>query len=159
MRRVILVSFVVLISAGLAVADAPRVGMVTGVVEGPDGSPMPGATVQLISERGAETAIAGADGDFRFASVIPDTYTVRADLPGFQPAVGEIVVTAGGRSDVELVLGEIAGDEIVVTGEAPLINKYDVTGGGGTISSKEIANIVTPFRSYQTMLQDRKSVV
>jgi len=51
-RRITALATVLVLAGAAAFADAPRVGMVTGVVEGPDGSPMPGATVQLVSDRG-----------------------------------------------------------------------------------------------------------
>jgi hypothetical protein len=147
------VCFVVVVFAVcLAHADAPRVGVVTGTVFDPGGAPMPGATVQLTSDRGTESTVSDAEGGFRFAFVIPDTYTVRADLTGFQSAEGMIVVSAGGRADVVLRLSEVAADEIVVTGETPLINKFDVT-GGGTVDAKEIETIVAPQRWYHSLLE------
>ena len=95
MKRTIILFVVGLFAAGVALADAPRVGVVTGTVFDPGGAPMPGATVQLNSERGSESAVSDEEGTFRFAFVIPDTYTVRADLSGFQSAEGTIVVSAG----------------------------------------------------------------
>jgi hypothetical protein len=147
------ICFVVVVFAVCgAFADAPRVGVVTGTVFDPGGAPMAGATVQLISDRGSETSVSDAEGGFRFAFVIPDEYTVRADLTGFQSAEGMIVVSAGGRADVELRLGEVTADEIVVTGETPLINKFDVT-GGGTVDAKELDAVVAPQRYYLNLLQ------
>jgi hypothetical protein len=152
MKRIAIIALALLASTSTVWADAPRVGIATGVVYDPDGQPMPGVTVQLISNRGTETAITDADGVFKFGFVIPGEYTVRADIPGYQSAVGTIGISAGGRSDVQLVLTEVAGEEIVITGEAPLVNKFDVA-GGGSIDAREIENIVAPSRSYQTMLQ------
>jgi len=151
MKRSVMIFAVLCLAAPLALADAPRVGVVTGKVLDPAGEGLPGATIQLISDRGTESEVSGADGVFRFAFVIPGPYTVRADLAGFQSAEGEIVVTAGGRADVRLQLAEVAGDEIVVTGEAPLVNKFDVT-GGGAVDAKELEDIVVPQRWHQAVL-------
>jgi len=152
MKRTLGLIGALLVAAPLAFADAPRVGVVTGTVLDPGGAGMPGATVQLISERGTETAVSGEGGGFKFVFVIPGSYTVRADLSGFQPAEGEIMVTAGGRADVRLQLTEVAGEEIVVTGEVPLVNKFDIT-GGGTTDAKELEAILSPAgRWHQAVL-------
>jgi hypothetical protein len=151
MKRTMMVGLVVLVMAPLALADAPQVGVVTGVVHDPEGVPMPGATVQLISERGTMSGVSGADGSFRFLFIIPDEYTVRADLDGFQGAEGVIMVTAGGRADLILRLTEVAGEEIVVTAETPLINKFDVT-SGGTVDRKELEEIISATRIYTDAL-------
>ncbi len=151
MRRVLVMLGVVFAVASLAVADAPRNGLVTGTVAGPDGAPMAGATVQLQSGRGAESVVTGEDGKFQFNFVIPGAYTVRADLTGFQPAAGEIVVSAGGRYDVDLELQEAMGEEILVTGEVPLVNRYDVT-GGGTLSEKALETVTGGSLIYKSWI-------
>jgi hypothetical protein len=133
------------------VADAPQTGVVTGTVVGPDGDPMTGATVQLISGQGTMTAVTEDDGEFRFVFLVPGEYTARADLQGFQSAAGEIVVKAGGRADVTLKLGEEMGEEIVVTGETPMVDKYDMT-SGGTIEPKELQAVTGQGQQYRSRL-------
>jgi hypothetical protein len=128
-------------------ADAPRTGLVTGTVLGPDGQAQAGVTVRLEGSRGVESAVTADDGRFRFVFVVPDAYTVRADLEGFQPAEGQIVVSAGGRAEVELRLGEVLGEEIVVVAETPLVNRYDVT-AGGTVTNQEVAAMVAEGRNF-----------
>jgi hypothetical protein len=139
------------VGASFALADAPQTGLVTGLVVDSQGAPLPGATVQLESEQGVLTAISTEDGSFRFAFATPGPYTVRADLAGFQPAAGAIVVSAGGRADVELRLTEAMGEEIVITGEAPLVNRFDMS-GGGTITGEELDAITGQARGYRSRL-------
>jgi hypothetical protein len=146
------------VCAPLVFADAPRTGLVTGVVLDPDGAPMPGATVQLISDRGTETAISDEEGKFRFVFVMPGAYSARADLEGFQSPVGEIIVSAGGRAEVELQLGEVLGEEIVVVAETPLINKFDVT-AGATVTQEEMAAVVAEGRNATQVMNYMPSVV
>ena len=93
------------------------------------------------------TAVTGADGGFRFVFLEPGRYTVHADLQGFQSADGVISVAAGGRASVELHLSEAMGEEILVTGETPLVNKYDAT-AGGSISTEELSAVPTTARNY-----------
>jgi hypothetical protein len=140
-----------LISAALALADAPQTGLVTGMVVDSRSEPLPGASVRLEGAQGILVASSAEDGTFRFAIVAPGHYTVRADVAGFQPTAGAIVVSAGGRADVELRLIEAMGDEIVITGEAPLVNRFDMT-GGGTITADELEAITGEARGYRSRL-------
>jgi hypothetical protein len=100
-----------------------------------------GARVQLSSERGVESTLSNEDGRFQFFLVLPGRYTLRAELFQRQPATGEIIVSAGGRHEVDLVLEEAIADEIVVTAEAPLVNSYDVS-GGATLSSEALETTI-----------------
>ncbi len=134
-----------------AAADAPRTGLVQGTVIDTEGAPLPGATVRLDGERGTESAACGADGRFRFAFVIPGRYTVRTDLAGFQGAAGEIVVSAGGSHAVDLVLASAVADEIVVNAETPLVNRYDVT-GGGTLSNQVLDTVIGTSQDYRSWI-------
>jgi hypothetical protein len=152
MRRVLIVFVVMLVGASMVFADAPRIGVVSGTVSDPNGGKMPGATVQLISERGSMDTTTGSEGEFRFTFVMPGPYTVRADMNGFQSTAGEIEVEAGGRTHVDLRLGEQMGEEIVVTAETPMINKYDVS-GGGSMDNKELNAIFIGTQDYQTILK------
>src|SRR5579871_1036874 len=81
-------------------------GVITGTVVDPTGKVIPGANVSIINEatgdiRSADTA---ATGDFIFPSVLPATYTVRVEAPGFQTYrnTGNVLTPAG-----RLVLPEI----------------------------------------------------
>jgi hypothetical protein len=140
LRRLFLAGLVLAVFALPALADAPRTGVVTGTVVGPDGAALPGATVVLVTDQGDMTSTSNENGEFRFVFIAPGEYTVRVDMPGFQQAEGLIQVSAGGRAAVELRLSDAMGEEIVVTGETPLVNKFDVT-GGGTVSTQEMTKI------------------
>jgi hypothetical protein len=142
---------VLLVGVPLAVADAPQTGVVSGTVLDPDGQPLPGATVKLEGDQGTMSKISGDDGGFLFVFLVPGTYTVRADMSGFQSAAGEIDVSAGGRAMVELRLSEAMGEEIVITGESPLVNRFDMT-GGGSVEKKEFEAIAGQSREYKSRL-------
>jgi len=151
MKRYLSFFAVVLLVALPAAADAPQTGLVTGVVTGSDGEVLPGVTIQLTGDQGTMTAISKEDGSFRFVFLLPGTYTVRADMSGFQPAAGEIVVSAGGRAQVDLRLSAAMGEEILVTGESPLVNKFDMS-SGGTLDSKELQAITGQGQQYRSRL-------
>jgi hypothetical protein len=147
LKRLVLAGLVLAVCAPLVFADAPKTGVVTGTVVDPDGAALPGATVRLVTEQGDMTSISNADGEFRFVFIAPGDYTVRADLEGFQSTEGIITVSAGGRTAVELRLGGVVGGEIVVTGETPLVNRYDVT-GGGALTTEEMTQVPAVGRFY-----------
>ena len=76
----------------LATASAPvlaqvNTGTVLGTVKDAQGGVIPGATVTLISEaRGTRSApvVTNESGDFVFANVTADTYTVEVTLESFK---------------------------------------------------------------------------
>lgn len=141
----------VLAMSSLTLADAPRDGLVGGSVLGPDGTPLPGATVRLTGERGTETVMTDAQGRFQFHSVIPGTHTLQAELEGLQPAGGDVTVSAGGRYDLELVLQAAHTETLVVTAEVPLVDRYDTT-SGGRLSQEALENVIGSSRIYKSWL-------
>ncbi|PYR91842.1 MAG: hypothetical protein DMF84_15495 [Acidobacteria bacterium] len=62
-------------------------GSIQGIVKDASGGVLPGATVEARSAgSGVLSAVADAGGNFRFPSVLPGTYEVKATLSGFKPA-------------------------------------------------------------------------
>src|SRR5215207_6552062 len=60
-------------------------GTVRGDVKDPNGAVVPGATVTLVSERGAERkATTTSSGTYTFTSVDPGQYTIRVEGQGFK---------------------------------------------------------------------------
>ena len=100
---------------------------VTGTVKDPQGAVIPGAAVTLISEtRGTQlpAVFANANGDFTFANVSPDRYTVQVTMDGFktQRRTG-VVVSAGDRMSVGAIAIEVGGltDTVQVKAESPIV--------------------------------------
>jgi hypothetical protein len=146
-----LVGLVLAVCAPLVFADAPLTGVVTGTVVDPNGAPLPGATVQIEGGRGSQTAITKEDGSFLFVFLAPGQYTVRASMESFQTTEGTITVSAGGRAAVDLQLSDAMGGEILVTGETPLVDRYNVT-AGGTVTQEELTTIPTTERDMMQAL-------
>ncbi|MBI4471564.1 MAG: TonB-dependent receptor, partial [Acidobacteria bacterium] len=102
-------------------------GTISGTVMDASGAVIPGVTVMLSSPGvigGNQQATTNERGVYQFNRLIPRTYMVRAELPGFKAAVHEnIAVNADVtvRVDMKLEVGEIA-DTVTVTGEAPLLD-------------------------------------
>jgi len=90
---------------------ATALGRITGVVTGPDGSPLPGASVVATDGRtNWKSQATGAGGGlpaggFLLTDLVPGTYTVTASLPGFSQQTALLSVTAGGTASQNLRLG------------------------------------------------------
>jgi len=102
-------------------------GMVTGRVIDSSGGVVPGARVILISEaRGTRTAAVATNetGDYVFANMTPDTYTVEVTAASFKTTRRTgIVVTGGDRVGVPPLTLEVGTtvESVTVTAEAALV--------------------------------------
>ena len=90
------------------------------------------------------TTITGAEGLYRFESLLPGTYDVTARAQGFATAVNKAVkLEVGDQRDVNFALN-IGGqaEQVTVTSEAPLVEttKTDVS---TVVSDKEVATLPT----------------
>jgi Ca-activated chloride channel family protein len=82
---------VLCVSAGLVVGQTAENGAISGVIEETNGTPIPGVRVSLLNVDSALPARASssttdAKGAYTFSNVLPGTYTVTAELAGFQTA-------------------------------------------------------------------------
>lgn len=97
-----------------------RGGELVGIVlHESDGSPVRGAVVRASAVggdlfSGSSTATTGPDGSFVLDGVAPGRYQVRAEAPGFSPAVQDNVVIEAGGSPAPLELR--MGGGVVLTG-------------------------------------------
>ena len=137
----------VVVAAGAALADGPETGVVTGRTTDAEGSPLPGVLVTLSGDRGDQVVVAGADGSFRFALLPPGGYKVSGQLEGFQPAEGLADVSAGRVRTVDLMMILGTSEEITVTSEAPMVDKFNVT-AGQTITAEVGVEAAGTTRSY-----------
>ncbi len=110
-----------LILLGLIVPKAAGESGATlaGTVSDPQGRPVAGAALTLVSRTGAAGSATTSDagGDFRMQGLPAGDYLMRAESPGFTPFLAEdIHLIAGGTATREVVF-QIAGvrEEVVVT--------------------------------------------
>ncbi|HVW09433.1 MAG TPA: TonB-dependent receptor [Bryobacteraceae bacterium] len=102
-------------------------GNITGRVADASGGVIPGAKVVIISEvhgnRSAPVQTNGS-GDYVFADVTPDRYTIEVTAPSFKTTrVAGILVTGGDRVGVPLITLQVGGttETVSVTAEATLL--------------------------------------
>lgn len=108
-----------------AVAETQTLtGIVSGTVRDEQGGVLPGVTVSLTGPTGTRTTVTDDSGVYRFPAVDPATYSLTAELSGFQTRRQEnIVVTAGTPLPIDIVLGVRGLQETVsVIGESQTVS-------------------------------------
>ncbi len=160
-----------LVGAVLALAAASTLaaaqgatGSVTGTVRDAQGGVIPGATVILISEaRETRSApvVTNAQGDFVFANVTADTYTIQVEMPSFRPLRRSgIAVSAGSIAALGAVTLEVGGTTEVLTivAEAPLVQ----TASGErsfTVNAESVSNLPLANRTFDSLLSLAPGVI
>src|SRR5438105_8379180 len=158
---VLITTLVVLLSC-LAIFAQGNFGRVLGRVTDPTGAVLPGASISIIdTQRGlARTVNSDEAGQYNAPTLIPGTYTVRVEFPGFKTLARQnVVVEVGSEIRVDLTIEPGAQSETVTVNEAiPLV---DATGStlGGTLSNSEINDLPLNGRNYQNLLNLRPGVV
>ena len=122
-------------------------GSVAGVIKDTQGGAVPGATVELISERrGTRLApvVTGNTGDFSFQNVVADTYTVEVTMSGFKTfrRTG-VAVSAGDRLAIGVLTIEVGGTTEVVNVTAAESQVIQAASGerSFTVTSSQIDNL------------------
>ena len=154
--------FIVAVSLALVIAAAPPLSAqggraeIRGTVVDQEKGVLPGVTITITEENTGttRTAVTSADGTFVVPTLLPGTYTVKAELTGFQPTTRTgLALGVGQEVSVNLTLG-VGGisEQITVTGEAPLV---EVTASkvGSNITNAEIDSLPSQGRSQLSLMQ------
>ena len=115
-----------------AVSAQLGTGTINGNVQDSSGAVIPGATVTLSNPGvvgGNQETVSDERGAYQFVRLVPSpTYSVRAELAGFRPALRQnVVINADVNVRVDLTM-EVGGvtDEVTVSGEAQLLDTASV---------------------------------
>jgi carboxypeptidase family protein len=132
-----------------AMAQTPA-GAVSGVVTDAAGSRMGGVTVRLTARdtgQARETQTS-ADGEYGIAAVLPATYLLSVDAPGFKRMQREVQVDAGSRTVADLTLtpGDVS-ELVTVSGLTPLMRSDDHY-VGGVVTRAQIDNLPLNGRNF-----------
>ncbi|MEP6992895.1 MAG: carboxypeptidase regulatory-like domain-containing protein [Acidobacteriota bacterium] len=127
-------------------------GEIQGTVNGTDGRPLPGVTVEASSPslQGTRVSVTGNDGVFRFISLPPGVYKVRGNLSGFTTVERTATVKLDSAIVVQMQLQVSAKEELVVTGEAPVVDSTSAE--SGTNIRQEIAQKLPVGRNYSSVV-------
>ena len=161
-REVALV-FLVLLGLTAPAAAQLTTGTLTGTVKDAQGGVVPGATVTLTSEgKGTQLspAFTGTSGDFVFANVPPDTYTIQITMAGFKPIKRSgISISAGDRVGVGTLTIELGGlsESVTVQAESPLVQTQ--SGERSFAVATKSVGVVANDMEFVRMLNSRVTVL
>jgi len=129
---------------------------VAGTVKDGQGGVIPGATVTLISDtRGTKSppVVTNTEGDFTFANVTADTYSVEVTMNGFKTMRRpNIIVNAGSRVIIGTLTIEVGGmaETVEVKGESPLIQAQSGE-RSFSIPTESVTNLPIANRSFTAL--------
>jgi hypothetical protein len=106
-------------------ARSQTTGDIEGAVSDTNNSPLAGASVEIKSSalQGTRLAVTDAAGRFRFPALPPGVYAVVASLSGFTKVErSNIHVRLGATVTIPISLSVSVKEDIIVTGEAPVVD-------------------------------------
>jgi hypothetical protein len=144
-----------LVACLLAVtAFAQTTGNIDGTVVDSNGSPLPGVSIELKSPslQGTRAVVTDASGRYRFPSVPPGKYAVTAVLAGFRKVERTgVEVVLSGTATVPIKLEISVSQEVVVTGEAPVVDTTSTENGLNI--RKEVVQKLPLGRNYASAVE------
>jgi hypothetical protein len=114
-----------------SLAVAQTTGDIQGTVTDTSGAALPGVTCTATSPsmQGTRTAVTSNNGSYRISTVPPGTYKVSCGLAGFATAEKTAVVSLGSTPTVNHTLQISQTEEVVVSGQAPVVDTGSTTTG------------------------------
>jgi hypothetical protein len=156
--KLLKVVVVLLVASLSAFAQGGSTGRIMGAVTDSTGAVIGGATVSVTdTQRGVtRTLMTDEVGAYNAPELIPGTYVVKAEFPGFKATERQNIVVEVGkeyRVDLSIEPGEQS-EKVTVTEGLPLV---ETTSGvlGGTISNALISELPVQGRNFQKLLELR----
>src|SRR5258708_7063572 len=127
-------------------------GSIYGTVTDASGSAVPNAKITITDQnKGTKTEVTSNEsGNYSKGNLIPGTYMVDVEAPGFRKAVSRDItvnVDQAARVDVGMQVGEVT-QEIEVTAAAPMLQS-DRAEVATTFSSNQLENLPSFDRNFQ----------
>jgi Carboxypeptidase regulatory-like domain len=151
--RALVTALVAISVSAIAVAAQVTTASVSGSIRDAQGGVIPGATLTLISETlGTQTAdvFSNEYGDFVFANIRPDRYTVQVTMDGFKTLRrAGIDVSAGDRVGLGPLTIELGGkaETVTVESELPLLQTQSAE-RSFTLTAISVQNFPISNRSF-----------
>jgi hypothetical protein len=154
----ILAAFCVLLLACVPAFPQGSTGRILGVVTDQSGGNVAGATVTItdVARGVSQTLTTDSDGAYVALSLLPGTYTVRAEYKGFKTFERKNILLEVGkdvRIDPVLQTGSTT-ETITITEQVPMVDTTSTT-LGGTISNEIINDLPLNGRNYQNLISLR----
>ena len=144
------------LNSGTRVMAQQYFGIIVGNVSDQSGAAVPDCTVTATNVNTGLTRTTKTDaaGGYRFESMVPGPYTVKAEKTGFQTsevAQQELHVAASLTMDVVLQVGSVT-QTVEVQAVAPLLNTTNAT-VGTTITNNNVLEMPLNGRAYTDLLE------
>jgi Carboxypeptidase regulatory-like domain len=120
-----------------------------GVVRDASGQALAGAAVKIAGPAGARSATTGADGSFRFLSVVPGLYRVTVRLP-HRAAAAALSIELPGAAEALTVSAQNTLEMHAIA--VALASAAKDTSGGEQLSSKAVSELPLNGRDFSTLL-------
>jgi hypothetical protein len=110
--------------------SAQTTGRIVGQISDTQGAVLPGVAVTVSSQQGTQTQVTDAQGNYRFLSLPPGRYTLKADLSSFKPAEQTVDVGLDRTVtlDLKMQLASLA-ETVEVQGTTPAVDVSSTTTG------------------------------
>jgi hypothetical protein len=156
LSRLLLGIFVALTLAVPAAAQTLDTGTIVGVVSDPSGAVVAGARVELRDEATGtvRSTFSNTDGHYDFVGVVPGTYTVSVDHPGFKRAVVTslvVEVTKTYNVNLTLELGATVQTIQVSASAGQELQTIDAT-VGNTLGRSEMLTLPSTLRDTSSLI-------
>lgn len=126
-------------------------GTILGIVKDSSGAAVAGAAVSVtnVETNQARTGTTESDGSYRFPALPVGRYTVKIEMTGFRSESREnVLLNVAQEQTINATLQVGATQqEVVVTGEAPLVN-ITTSSLGGLVNDEQIADLPLNGRNY-----------
>jgi outer membrane receptor protein involved in Fe transport len=153
MRNLVVVAAYTLFACGTLMGQF-QFGSVNGLVKDPSQSPVPDATVEIRSKTTnvAQRVTTSASGEYTFASLSPDQYTITVQHAGFRTAVRAIQLQVDQRlqADVTLEVGNVT-ESVTVAAQTALLETASSEVGTVT-EEKQVADLPLNTRNFTQLL-------
>lgn len=146
-----------MLTPGLVIGDTT--GKINGVVtDAETGTPLPGVNVIIDgTTMGASTNL---EGYYFVIGVPPGTYSLRAQMIGYQVMVKkEVLVRVGLTTEINFELSQTVldlGEAVEIVAERPIVQK-DVTSGRAIVTHEEMKEM--PVESFSGVLRTKVGIV
>src|SRR5216683_3708655 len=155
-RRTLLVGMALMLVFSVQAAFGQQVfGSIYGTVSDSTGGRVPNAKIVIIDDnKGNQYEVStNEDGNYSKDRLIPGSYTLSVEAPGFAKAVNkgiQVSVDSSVRFDLSMQVGQVS-ETVEVSGSAPLLqsDRADVS---TTFTGKQLVDLPRLDRNFQSYL-------
>ncbi|HEV2417003.1 MAG TPA: TonB-dependent receptor [Terriglobia bacterium] len=134
-------------------AQANNAGVVAGVIVGPDGNPVAGATVALSAfDAPVHTATSADDGSFLLRDLASGGYTIKTTAASFAPDEETVSVAVGRTTHLSIRLSVASTQQNVNVTAAPVTFDTSQTSSVVNIDRDRVEELPIPSRNYLTFV-------